>query len=141
MDADCIIVGLRCAGAPLALALRRAGVRVVALERDELFTDQPFSTHAIQPYGMRLLDHLGLGDAVRGLAPRARGLRMQVEDAYMQLDLSDDARDARCPRRLKLDPYLLELFQLWVRVEVCDGERVVTLSQGLPQGSVSSNLR
>jgi len=106
VDADCIIVGLRCAGAPLALALRRAGVRVVALERDELFTDQPFSTHAIQPYGMRLLDHLGLGDAVRGLAPRARGLRMQVEDAYMQLDLSDDARDARCPRRLKLDPVL-----------------------------------
>jgi flavin-dependent dehydrogenase len=106
MGADCIVVGLRCAGAPLALALRRAGVKVVALERDELYTDQPFSTHAIQPYGMRLLDRLGLGDAVRALAPRARGLRMQVEDAYMQIDVSDGARDARCPRRLKLDPVL-----------------------------------
>ncbi len=106
VDADCIVVGLRCAGAPLALALHRAGVKVAALERDELYTDQPFSTHAIQPYGMRLLDHLGLGDAVRSLAPGARALRMQVEDAYMQIDLSDGVRDARCPRRLKLDPVL-----------------------------------
>ena len=105
-DADCIVVGLRCAGAPLALALDRAGVKVIALERDELYTDQPFSTHAIQPYGMRLLDRLGLGDAVRALAPRALALRMQVEDAHLQIDLSDDAHDARCPRRLKLDPLL-----------------------------------
>ena len=105
-DADCIVVGLRCAGAPLALALHRAGVRVIALERDDLYTDQPFSTHAIQPYGMRLLDRLGLGDAVRGLAPRARALRMQLEDAYLQVDLTDDSHDARCPRRLKLDPVL-----------------------------------
>ncbi|MET0152483.1 MAG: NAD(P)/FAD-dependent oxidoreductase [Candidatus Binatia bacterium] len=106
MDADCIVVGLRCAGAPLALTLHRAGAKVVALERDELYTDQPFSTHAIQPYGMRLLDRLGLGEAVRTLAPRARALRMQVEDAYLQIDLSDGAHDARCPRRLKLDPVL-----------------------------------
>ena len=100
------MVGLRCAGAPLSLALDRAGVKVIALERDELYTDQPFSTHAIQPYGMRLLDRLGLGDAVRALAPRALALRMQVEDAHLRIDLSDDAHDARCPRRLKLDPLL-----------------------------------
>jgi len=105
-DADCIVVGLRCAGAPLSLALDRAGVKVIALERDELYTDQPFSTHAIQPYGMRLFDRLGLGDAVRALAPRALALRMQVEDAGLRVDLSDDAHDARCPRRLKLDPVL-----------------------------------
>jgi flavin-dependent dehydrogenase len=105
-DADCIVVGLRCAGAPLSLALDRAGVKVIAVERDELYTDQPFSTHAIQPYGMRLLDRLGLGNAVRALAPRALALRMQVEDAHLRVDLSDDAHDARCPRRLKLDPVL-----------------------------------
>jgi flavin-dependent dehydrogenase len=105
-DADCIVVGLRCAGAPLSLALNRAGVKVIALERDELYTDQPFSTHAIQPFGMRLLDRIGLGDAVRALAPRALALRMQVEDAHVRVDLSDEAHDARCPRRLKLDPVL-----------------------------------
>src|SRR5438128_3832633 len=100
-DADCIVVGLRCAGAPLSLALHRAGVKVIALERGDLYMDQPFSTHAIQPYGMQLLDRLGLGDAVRALAPRATSLRLQVEDAYLQLDLPDD-HDARCPRRQKL---------------------------------------
>jgi flavin-dependent dehydrogenase len=104
-DADCIVVGLRCAGAPLALALHRAGVKVIALERADLYTDQPFSTHAIHPYGMQLLDRLGLGDAVRARAPRARALRLQVEDAYLQLELADH-HDARCPRRLHLDPIL-----------------------------------
>ncbi|MEA2624061.1 MAG: hypothetical protein QOD06_106 [Candidatus Binatota bacterium] len=105
VDTDCIVVGFRCAGAPLSLALQRAGVKVVALERDELESDQPFSTHAIQPFGMRLLDRLGLGDVVRPLAPRARALRMQVEDDYIQMEL-DHTRDARCPRRTKLDPAL-----------------------------------
>ena len=95
-DADCIVVGLRCAGAPLALALHRAGIKVIAVERDELYTDQPFSTHAIAPYGMRMLDQLGLGDAVRALAPRAPAIRMQVEDAYLQVDLSDDASTHAC---------------------------------------------
>ena len=81
-------------------------MKVIAIERDELYTDQPFSTHAIAPFGMRMLDQLGLGDAVRALAPRAPAIRMQVEDAYLQVDLSDDAHDARSPRRLKLDPVL-----------------------------------
>ena len=31
-DADVIVVGLRCAGAPLALALHRAGLKVIAVE-------------------------------------------------------------------------------------------------------------
>ncbi|MGH7897966.1 MAG: NAD(P)/FAD-dependent oxidoreductase, partial [Candidatus Binatia bacterium] len=105
-DADCIVVGLRCAGAPLALALHRAGVKVIAVDRDDLYSDQPFSTHAIVPHGMRLLDRLGLGDAVRALAPRALALRMQVEVAYVHVDLSDDRHDARSPRRSKLDPVL-----------------------------------
>ena len=100
------MVGLRCAGAPLALALHRAGVKVIALEKDDLYTDQPFSTHGIQPYGMRLFDQLGLGDAVRALAPAAPAIRMQVEDDYLQVALANGKHDARCPRRLKLDPLL-----------------------------------
>ena len=100
------MVGLRCAGAPLAMLLQRAGLAVVAIERDALFTDQPFSTHAIGPYGMRQLDRLGLGDAVRALAPRAFALRMQLEDEFVRVDLSDDGHDSRAPRRSKLDPLL-----------------------------------
>lgn len=82
---------------------------------------------------MRLLDRLGLGDAVRALAPRALALRMQVEDAHLRVDLSDDAHDARCPRRLKLDPVLQRaVVDAGVNVRprtsviglVCDGDRV-----------------
>jgi flavin-dependent dehydrogenase len=105
-DADVIIVGFRCAGAPLALALHRAGVKVVALERDPFFTDQPISTHAIQPYGMKMFDKLGLGDLVRDLAPRNTALRFQVEDNYMQFDFDGTELDSRTPRRSKLDPAL-----------------------------------
>lgn len=106
LDADVIIVGFRCAGAPLALALHRAGVRVIAIDRDAFFTDQPISTHAIQPYGMKMLDKLGLGDIVRDLAPRNSALRFQVEDTYMQLDFDGTELDSRSPRRAKLDPAL-----------------------------------
>jgi hypothetical protein len=31
-DADVVVVGFRCAGAPLSLALHRAGVKVIAIE-------------------------------------------------------------------------------------------------------------
>src|SRR2546422_9056551 len=105
-DADVIIVGFRCAGAPLAYALHRAGVKVIAVERDPFFTDQPLSTHAIQPYGMKMFDRLGLGDVIRGLAPPNRGFRLQVEDSYMQVDLDGTTMDSRSPRRSKLDPAL-----------------------------------
>jgi flavin-dependent dehydrogenase len=57
-DGDVIIVGFRCAGAPLAYALHQAGVEVVVVDKDPFFTDQPISTHAIQPYGMKMFDRL-----------------------------------------------------------------------------------
>lgn len=105
-DADVIVVGFRCAGAPLAYALQRAGVKVIVVDRDPLFSDQPISTHAIQPYGMMMFDKLGLGDLVRGLAPASRGLRFQAEDAYMQVDFKGTRLDCRSPRRSQLDPAL-----------------------------------
>jgi flavin-dependent dehydrogenase len=105
-DADVIIVGFRCAGAPLARALHRAGVKVIVVDKDPFFTDQPMSTHALQPYGMKMLDKLGLGDVVRGLAPPNRAFRFQVEDSYMQVELDGTDMDSRSPRRSKLDPAL-----------------------------------
>lgn len=41
---------------------------------------------------------------------------------------------------LGFEPYLLELFERWVRVEVYDGRSVVALTQGIPQGSVVSPM-
>jgi flavin-dependent dehydrogenase len=106
LDADVIIVGFRCAGAPLAHALQRAGVRVIVVEKDALFTDQPMSTHAIQPYGMKILDRMGLGDVVRALSPPNRAFRFQVEESYLQVKLDGTGMDSRSPRRSKLDPAL-----------------------------------
>jgi 2-polyprenyl-6-methoxyphenol hydroxylase-like FAD-dependent oxidoreductase len=105
-DADVVLVGFRCAGAPLAHALNRAGVKVIVVEKDRLFTDQPMSTHAIQPFGMKVLDKLGLGDVVRGLAPPNRAFRFQVERSYLQMELDGTDLDSRAPRRSKLDPAL-----------------------------------
>lgn len=105
-DADVIIVGFRCAGAPLAYALHRAGVKVIVVDKDPFFTNQPMSTHAIQPYGMKMFDTLGLGNLVRSLAPPTSAFRFQVEDSYMQVDLTGTALDSRAPRRSKLDPAL-----------------------------------
>lgn len=106
MDADVIIVGFRCAGASLAYALYRSGLKVIVIEGAEFFSDQPMSTHAIQPYGMMMFDKLGLGDLVRGLAPKNNSLRFEVEDNYMQIDLEGTGLDSRSPRRSKLDPAL-----------------------------------
>jgi menaquinone-9 beta-reductase len=125
-DADVIVVGFRCAGAPLAYALHRAGVKVIAVEKDPLFSDQPISTHAIQPYGMRMFDRIGLGDTVRRLAPPNSAFRFQVEDSYMQIDLDGVARDSRSPRRSILDP-ALQKAALEAGVEARERTRVVGL--------------
>jgi menaquinone-9 beta-reductase len=105
-DADVIIIGFRCAGAPLALLLHRAGVKVIVVDGAPFFTDQRISTHAIQPYGMKMFDKVGLGDLVRGLAPLNRAFRFQVEDSYMQLELEGTELESCSPRRSKLDPAL-----------------------------------
>src|SRR5262245_5771119 len=125
-DADVIVVGFRCAGAPLAYALHRAGVKVIVVDKDAFFTDQPMSTHAIQPYGMQMLDELGLGDLVRALAPRSRGFRFQVEDSYMQLDLEGTDLDSRAPRRSKLDAALQQVV-LARGIDARDRTRVIGL--------------
>ncbi len=127
-DADVVIVGFRCAGAPLAYALHRAGVRVIAIDKDPLFSDQPISTHAIQPYGMKVLDRLGLGDLVRDLAPPNSAFRFQMEDSYLQMDLDGAYHDSRSPRRSVLDP-ALQRAAVESGVEVRDATRVTDLSR------------
>jgi uncharacterized protein (TIGR03083 family) len=56
---DAIVVGARCGGATLALELARAGMRVVAIERDLQGTDT-VSTHVIFPNTLDRLDRLGV---------------------------------------------------------------------------------
>jgi menaquinone-9 beta-reductase len=103
---DCIIVGARCAGAALATHLARAGQKVLVLDAQKMPSDQPFSTHAIQPKGLDYLDELGVAEGVRRRTPQVKHARMVVNGH--PLDIPLQGRDMRCPRRLTLDPLLQE---------------------------------
>ncbi|HEX7670256.1 MAG TPA: NAD(P)/FAD-dependent oxidoreductase [Polyangiaceae bacterium] len=104
---DCVIVGARCAGAPLATHLSRAGMKICLLDQDRIPSDQPFSTHAISPLGMEYLDELGVGEKVRGSCPKVSTNRIQVGSSRADLVLSE-GREMYCPRRSTLDPLLAE---------------------------------
>lgn len=106
-DFDCVVVGSRCAGAPLATHLARAGVRVLVLESKKLPCDQPMSTHVIQTRGMDYIDALGIGDRVRRLSPPLHVMRMQL-GGYARDVRFLEGRSAHCLRRSVLDPILQE---------------------------------
>ena len=72
---------------------------------------------------------------------RDQGYRFLVEadvDGFFE-NLPHERLFARL-RRLQLDPYLIDLFERWVRVEVYDGESIFSLTRGVPQGSVVSPM-
>lgn len=104
---DCVIVGARCAGAPLARFLARAGKRVIAVDAAALPSDQPMSTHFIHPYGMRVLDELGLGDRVRAVAPPVHVFRTGIGEHVVRLQFPPGGGGC-CPRRLELDAILAD---------------------------------
>ena len=61
---DVVVVGARCAGAPLATWLSRAGLRVAVVDRST-FPSDVLSTHVMFPDGLALLDGLGVLDRLR----------------------------------------------------------------------------
>ncbi|MGU7811518.1 NAD(P)/FAD-dependent oxidoreductase [Burkholderia sp. AW49-1] len=104
---DTLIVGARCAGATLAIHLARAGKRVLAIDANDLPSDQPLSTHWISPYGMALLDELALGDKVRRFAPPVPSMMYGGDDVLGCIEYPVGGR-CSCPRRMDLDALLLE---------------------------------
>ncbi len=104
---DAAIVGARCAGAPLARFLARDGAKVVLIDADAMPSDMPLSTHFIQPYGMRILDELGLGEAVRRIAPSVDLFINGCEDHLARIHLPA-GKGGSCPRRIDLDPLLID---------------------------------
>src|SRR5256885_14422426 len=60
---DVVVVGGRCAGAPLAMLLAREGLRVCVVDRARFPSETP-STHGIQPSGVTILERLGLRERV-----------------------------------------------------------------------------
>jgi flavin-dependent dehydrogenase len=106
---DAIVIGARCAGAPTAMLLARAGHRVLLLDR-AMFPSDTLSTHVIHPPGVAALARWGLLErlAATGCPPIERysfdfgpvtiaGAPRAVEGVGL----------AYCPRRTVLDALLV----------------------------------
>ena len=104
MSWDVIVVGARCAGSSLARFLARAGKRVLIVDAAAFPSDQPMSTHFIQPFGVRILDELGVGEAVRTIAPPVLTMAQFVGRAQARFYIPPGGI---CIRRNDLDPLLL----------------------------------
>lgn len=63
MSYDVIVVGARCAGAPTAMLLARAGYKVLVVDRST-FPSDTISTHVIHPQGVAALARWGVLDRV-----------------------------------------------------------------------------
>jgi len=122
---DVVIVGARCAGATLSTFLARGGASVLLLDRDRLPSDQVLSTHTIHPPGLDVLDDVGVGDAVRAVAPPTHIVRLQKNEAFVDIQFPDE-RAEYCPRRARLDG-LLQDAAASAGVEVLDRTRVTSL--------------
>lgn len=105
LDYHCVVVGARCAGAALAAFLARGGASVLVVERAARGRDHVLSTHTVHPAGTVVLDELGVGDAVRSLAPAMPRVRMRKGAAELVLELARHQWEY-CPRRGRLDGLL-----------------------------------
>jgi flavin-dependent dehydrogenase len=101
---DAIVVGARCAGAPTAMLLARAGGRVLLVDR-ATFPSDTISGHAIKLPGVAYLERWGLlDDLLDAGTPRIRKMAMWVGDRALpgpppeSLDLP-----VLAPRRTVLD--------------------------------------
>ena len=125
---DAVIVGARCAGATLALALARRGWEVLVVDRGT-FPSETVSTHFLFPNTLARLEHLGVLDALRAehelplLGYRIVGLGHETAGYFTPIDGFDRAA---APRRSALDKAVLDTaFAAGARARL--GERVVDL--------------
>jgi 2-polyprenyl-6-methoxyphenol hydroxylase-like FAD-dependent oxidoreductase len=127
-QADAVIVGARCAGSTLALALARAGWDVVLVDRDT-FPSETVSTHLIFPNTLSRFDELGALDTLLGahdvpmLEFRITWLGHEIVGGFSAIGGFD-----RCaaPRRSALDKAILDT-ALAAGAQGRFGERVVEL--------------
>jgi 2-polyprenyl-6-methoxyphenol hydroxylase-like FAD-dependent oxidoreductase len=125
---DAVIVGARCAGATLALALARRGWDVVLVDRDT-FPSETVSTHFLYPNTLARLAQLGVLDVLQArhdvplLGYRIVGLGHEAAGRFTPIDGFDRAA---APRRSALDKALLDT-ALAAGARGRFGERVVDL--------------
>jgi 2-polyprenyl-6-methoxyphenol hydroxylase-like FAD-dependent oxidoreductase len=110
--------------------LARRGLRVCFVDRARFPSETP-STHIIQPFGVQMLDRLGVLDAALGAgAVKLDRLTMVIDDAVRiegTLDPAVFPHPALCVRRVTLDALLLEAAGA-AGVDVRTGVRVTGLT-------------
>jgi flavin-dependent dehydrogenase len=125
---DVAVVGARCAGAPLAMLLARAGHRVALVDRAS-FPSDTMSTHFLWPGGAAHLRAWGLLDRLeaRGCRP-IREITVDVGPVRVSGigPPVDGQPHAYCPRRTVLDALLVEA-AVEAGVELLDGFAVSEL--------------
>ena len=112
MTYDAIVIGARCAGAPTAMLLSRAGLRVLLVDRAAFPSDHAMSTHLIWPSGAAHLAAWGLLDSVRDSgAPPLSTCSFSIEGVHLHGQPCDEAGqhyEAWAPRRIVLDQVLVD---------------------------------
>jgi 2-polyprenyl-6-methoxyphenol hydroxylase-like FAD-dependent oxidoreductase len=105
---DVIVVGSRCAGAPLATMLARAGLRVCVVDKDR-FPSDTLSTHVIQPAGVQVLQRIGILDELLKVAPPMVRGRMVFDDDVAVVDdvVAITGAPVLSVRRVTLDEVLV----------------------------------
>jgi 2-polyprenyl-6-methoxyphenol hydroxylase-like FAD-dependent oxidoreductase len=127
-EADAVIVGARCAGSTLALALARRGWDVVLVDRDT-FPSETISTHLIFPNTLARLQQLGALDALLAahdvpmLDFRIDGWQHEIVGRFSPIEGFDRAA---APRRYALDKAIVDT-ALGAGASGRFGERVVDL--------------
>jgi 2-polyprenyl-6-methoxyphenol hydroxylase-like FAD-dependent oxidoreductase len=125
---DALIVGARCAGASTAMLLARAGLKVLAVDRDPAGSDT-LSTHALMRGGVLQLSRWGLLDRiVAASTPPIRTTTFHYADETIEIAIKPkDGIDALyAPRRTVLD-VLLEDAARAAGAEIVHGPSVVAL--------------
>lgn len=105
---DVIVVGARCAGAPLATMLARRGLRVCVVDKDR-FPSDTLSTHGIQPAGVQVLERIGVLDRLLKIAPPMVRGRMVFDDDVGVIDdvIAITGAPILSVRRITLDEILV----------------------------------
>lgn len=124
---DVIVVGARCAGAPTAMLLARAGLDVVLVDRAR-FPSDIMSTHYLHPEGLARLAGWGLLDDLLAASdtPLLRSAEVTVGSLALTLDHGAvhppgfPAPFAYSPRRTVLDAFLVDAARI-AGVAVCEG--------------------
>lgn len=106
---DVIVVGARCAGAPLATLLARKGLAVCLVEKATFPSDTP-STHIFESDALAFLDHLGALEEVRATgAPFAGRADARIGEVRWPVTWPvrpGDPGGVMSVRRFRLDPVL-----------------------------------